>query len=44
MYRKVPVKWVADGGVLLFSVLLQKEMVVFLRPKEATGDGVNLSF
>jgi hypothetical protein len=29
-----------DGGVLLFSVLLEKEMLVFLRPKEATDDGV----
>jgi hypothetical protein len=29
--------------MLLFLVLLQNEMVVFLRPKEATGDGVNLS-
>jgi hypothetical protein len=26
-------KYAPDGGVLLFSVLLQKEMVVFLRPK-----------
>jgi hypothetical protein len=36
-------KYAADDGVLLFSVLLQKKMVVFFRSKEATSGGVNLS-
>jgi hypothetical protein len=33
---------VVDGGMLLFSVLLQKEMLVFFQLEEATtGDKVN---